>query len=160
MSRYSEDSYTPEAAFRNIGASFWESYEGDLLAFAIDRSKTYIPKRIHVEWDGSGRSAYGTDIRIEWALALYDHGDWPGCEKPAAEGATEPPGQDSREAKQGNIEKKCSNCFHSKNPNSCGHGLLGPCEDWREATEPEGHWPTWDDMKRAQYGDLMSRYSS
>ena len=29
------------------------------------------------EWDKKyGLSAFGTDIRIEWAIAIYNHGDW------------------------------------------------------------------------------------
>lgn len=77
MPRYSERSYSPQSALNNIGATFWAEYKNALFAYAEDRSKTSIPETIHSEWDALGHSSSGTDIRIEWALALYDHGDWP-----------------------------------------------------------------------------------
>ena len=52
-------------------------YREDLRVFAENRSRADIPQKIHDEWDNAAHcSAYGTDIRIEWALAIYDHGDW------------------------------------------------------------------------------------
>ena len=63
-----------------------------------------------------------------------------------------------QKGKASSIPRKCSNCRLSKNPERCGHGLLGPCDDWVEATSIEEHWPTWEDMKRANREDLRSRY--
>jgi hypothetical protein len=77
MPKYSEHSYSPQSALNNIGVTFWEEYKNALFAYAEDRSNTSIPETIHSEWDALGHSSSGTNIRIEWALALYDHGDWP-----------------------------------------------------------------------------------
>ena len=153
MSRYDERSYSKQYALKNIGAAFLEKYRSDLLAYAQDRTRSDIPARIHEEWDATGRSPSGTDIRIEWALALYDHDDWPGVKK-AAE--TKEPGK--RQTAETADKKRCSNCFYSKNPDNCPYGMLGPCEGWREATEKEDYWPTWEDMKRAEYADYRERY--
>ena len=60
-----------------IGDYFWRLYQEDLRLFAEDRNRKDIVQRIHTEWDAaSGCKPYGTEIRIGWALAIYDHGDW------------------------------------------------------------------------------------
>ena len=78
MPKYVEKDYSVSKALENIGDYFWRLYNVDLLTFAKDRTRTDIPEKIHEEWDDGAlkRSPFGTDIRIEWALALYDHGDW------------------------------------------------------------------------------------
>lgn len=78
MPKYVEKDYSVFKALENIGDYFWRLYNVDLLTFAKDRTRTDIPEKIHEEWDDGAlkRSPFGTDIRIEWALALYDHGDW------------------------------------------------------------------------------------
>ena len=77
MPRYSEKNYSLHTALMNIGDYFWRLYRDDLKAFALNRSRIDIPQRIHAEWDHTMQlSPVGTDIRIEWALAIYDHGDW------------------------------------------------------------------------------------
>jgi len=77
MSRYKESDYSISFALQNIGDYFWRLYRDDLKAYAADRSRNDITQRIHEEWDYSARcKPFGTDIRIEWALAIFDHGDW------------------------------------------------------------------------------------
>lgn len=75
MPKYSEKTYSPQYALRNIGAAFWDEYSSALLAYAKDRPRADILAEIHTDWDARGNSPVGTDTRIEWALALYDHGD-------------------------------------------------------------------------------------
>ena len=69
--------YSLPYALWNIGDYFWRLYREDLRLFAEDRTRMDIVKRIHAEWDtASGCKPSGTEIRIGWALAIYDHGDW------------------------------------------------------------------------------------
>lgn len=196
MARFSERSYSPSNAFKNMGSGFWAKYRDDLLIYAKDRTRVDIPEKIHSEWDGFLHRRGGIDIRIDWAIALYDHGDWPDLQQDVEEGTassgaieetsevkTERPavpserdiqtrhrteetqhgGQDVNKPSNSSderqtIKRKCSNCRFSKNPERCGHGMLGPCDDWVEATKVEEWWPTWEDMKRAEYEDYRSRY--
>ena len=194
MARYSERSYSPSSAFKNMGSGFWAKYRDDLLIYAKDRSRVDVPEKIHSEWDGFLHRPNGTNIRIEWAMALYDHGDWPDLpqeaeeETPSPDVAEEPDDkkpepptvQIKRDAQvrrqttakqhvkqnvskpstsdKPTVKRKCSNCRYSKNPDRCGHGMLGPCDDWVEATKVEEWWPTWDDMKRAEREDYRNRY--
>ena len=76
MSRYSEETYTLEYALQNIGRGFWNKYKDDLDEFVRDTSRIDIANKIHREWDKLGNSPVGTNIRIEWAVAIYKHGDW------------------------------------------------------------------------------------
>lgn len=77
MPKYNEKDYSLLTALENIGDYFWRNYQDDLRLYAENRNRTDIPQRIHEEWDTTmNMSPYGTDIRIEWALAIYDHGDW------------------------------------------------------------------------------------
>ena len=197
--KYNEVLYSAHVAMKNIGVRFWDKYEDDLFAFAKDRSKTDIVASIHASWDRFWRFPSWTDKRIDWALALYDHGDWPGLVQPAKEADTtipasatnpkpkpaskqnasqqlkkvtppsKPPKPKPKPNKQAqtaaskkpskpHVKKKCSNCYLANNPDRCGHGMFGPCEDWRPETKHEDYWPTWDDMKRAEQEDYRSRY--
>ena len=71
------ENYSISYALWNIGDYFWRLYREDLRFFAENRTRTDIVQRIHIEWDStSGCAPSGTDIRIGWALAIYDHGDW------------------------------------------------------------------------------------
>ena len=71
------ENYSISYALWNIGDYFWRLYREDLRFFAENRSRTDIVERIHAEWNPtSGCTSSGTNIRIEWALAIYDHGDW------------------------------------------------------------------------------------
>lgn len=81
MARYQEKNYTVETALQNIGESFWQRYCADLKKYAQNPQRKDIVEKIHAEWDKGGLSPFGTDIRIEWAVAIYQHGDW---EKAAA----------------------------------------------------------------------------
>lgn len=78
MPKYREKDYSLTYALQNIGDYFWRLYRDDLKQFAQDRTRTDIPERIHEEWDNGPLkfSPFGTDIRIEWAIAIYEHGDW------------------------------------------------------------------------------------
>ena len=77
MSKYKESDYSLSYALQNIGDYFWRLYRDDLKAYAANRARKDIPQRIHDEWDHAAQcTPFGTDIRIEWALAIYDHGDW------------------------------------------------------------------------------------
>lgn len=77
MPKYKESDYSLSYALQNIGDYFWRLYRDDLKAYATNRARKDIPQRIHDEWDRAAQcSPFGTDIRIEWALAIYDHGDW------------------------------------------------------------------------------------
>lgn len=209
MRKYSDHLYSPSRAMKSIGSNFWGKYRADLLAYAKDQTRSGIPERIHADWDGFFHWPCCTDKRIEWAVALFEHGDWPNLEQDG-EGNPSPTSSSAKQAntpiptepdtptqsklssqaqvssrkkqperKQAQtsqkkptrtqatattkavvpaIEKKCSNCRFAKNPDRCGHGMFGPCEDWVKATKVEEYWPTWDDMKRAEYEDYRSRY--
>ena len=77
MARYNEKNYSLSYALENIGELFWKIYKNDLFEYAKDRSKKDILEHIHQEWESTTHnSPTGTDIRIEWAVAIYDHGDW------------------------------------------------------------------------------------
>ncbi len=77
MPRYSEQDYTLTYALENIRLGFWQEYHEDLYSYAVDRSRTDILEKIHKEWTlRRGKSRNGTEIRIEWAIAIYEHGDW------------------------------------------------------------------------------------
>lgn len=81
MPRYNEKDYSISNALKNIGDYFWRLYKDDLKAYAEDRTRNDIITRIHEEWDNPPLlKPFGTDIRIEWALAIYDHGDWEKCQ--------------------------------------------------------------------------------
>lgn len=77
LPRYREEDYSPTAALENIGSTFLQMYREELKAYAQNPGRREIVEKIHSEWDTKyGHSAGGTDIRIEWAVALYRHGDW------------------------------------------------------------------------------------
>ena len=71
------ENYSISYALWNIGDYFWRLYCEDLKFFAENRDRRDIVERIHAEWNSAAKcKPSGTDIRIEWALAIYDHGDW------------------------------------------------------------------------------------
>lgn len=71
------ENYSISYALENIGDYFWRLYREDLKFFAENRNRTDIVERIHAEWNAAAKcKPNGTNIRIEWALAIYDHGDW------------------------------------------------------------------------------------
>ena len=77
MPRYNEKNYSLSYALENIGDYFWRMYKDDLFEYAKDQSRKDIFDRIHQTWDGPMQmSPNGTNIRIEWAVAIYKHGDW------------------------------------------------------------------------------------
>ena len=77
MSKYTEKDYTLHKALENIGDYFRRLYRDDLRVYAQDRPRKDILQRIREQWDNAARcNPFGTDIRIEWAMAIYDHGDW------------------------------------------------------------------------------------
>lgn len=77
MPKYKEENYSLSCALQNIGDYFWRLYRDDLKIYAENRHRHDIPEKIHAEWDPvKNFSPAGTDIRIEWAVAIYDHGDW------------------------------------------------------------------------------------
>lgn len=76
MARYQEKNYSVATALKNIGEYFWQRYREDLKIYAQNPTRADILEKIHNEWDKSGVSPFGTDIRIEWAVAIYRHGDW------------------------------------------------------------------------------------
>lgn len=77
MPRYREEDYSVERAVENINPSFLEIYREELETYAQDPTRQDIVDYIHSQWDGKyGLMPSGTDIRIEWAIALYQHGDW------------------------------------------------------------------------------------
>ena len=53
------------------------------------------------------------------------------------------------------IERKCSNCVYSRNPDHCNG--FGVCEDWRYAKPTPSYYPTWDDMRGGMFSDFLSR---
>ena len=74
---YDFENYKVSYALWNIGDYFWRLYREDLRVFAENRNRTDIVRRIHQEWDAPPeRTASGTDLRIRWALEIYNHGDW------------------------------------------------------------------------------------
>lgn len=77
MAKYKPENYSLALALKNIGVSFWRFYRDDLKIFAEDRNRLDIIEKIHREWNCPNNcTAAGTQIRIEWAMAIYDHGDW------------------------------------------------------------------------------------
>jgi len=77
MGKYKPENYSLPLAIKNIGITFWRLYKNDLKIIAEDRTRSDIVQKIHNEWNAANNcSAVGTQIRIEWALAIYDHGDW------------------------------------------------------------------------------------
>lgn len=77
MARYKESDYSIQKALENIGDYFWRLFRDDLYIYASDRTRRDVFERIHSEWDNPPMlNPVGTDIRIEWAIAIYDHGDW------------------------------------------------------------------------------------
>lgn len=77
MPSYDPNKYSLDYALWNIGDYFWRLYRDELKIFAEHRNRMDIIDRIHNEWNPAANcTPYGTDIRIDWALAIYDHGDW------------------------------------------------------------------------------------
>ena len=77
MAKYRPENYSLPLAIKNIGITFWRLYRNDLKVFAEDRTRLDILQKIHNEWDGPNNcTASGTQIRFDWAMAIYDHGDW------------------------------------------------------------------------------------
>ena len=76
MPKYREKDYSVENALYNIGDYFWKRYYEDLKTYVQNPWRKDIVERIHEDWDRNGMSPYGTDIRIEWAVQIYEHGDW------------------------------------------------------------------------------------
>lgn len=77
MARYKPENYSLPLALKNIGVTFWRLYKNDLKIIAEDRTRSDIIQKIHNEWNAASNcTAVGTQIRIEWAMAIYDHGDW------------------------------------------------------------------------------------
>lgn len=74
---YEPEKYSIPYALWNIGDYFWRLYRDDLKILAQDRTRIDIVARIHKEWDEAfNLKPSGTDIRIRWALLIYEHGDW------------------------------------------------------------------------------------
>ena len=70
------ENYNVAYALQNIGDYFWRLYNEDLLVYAKE-CRREIVERIHQEWNSAtGCLASGTDIRIRWAIEIYNHGDW------------------------------------------------------------------------------------
>lgn len=77
MPRYNGKNYSLEYALENIGEYFWKVYQKELFEYAKDPSRKDIVDGIHQTWDAEmNKSSVGTDIRIEWAVQIYNHGDW------------------------------------------------------------------------------------
>ena len=77
MAKYKSENYSLPVAIKNIGITFWRLYRNNLKVFAEDRTRLDILQKIHNEWDGPNNcTASGTQIRFDWAMAIYDHGDW------------------------------------------------------------------------------------
>lgn len=77
MPKYNGKNYSLSYALENIGDNFWRMYQDDLFEYAKDQSRKDIFERIHQNWDCPMQmSPNGTNIRIEWAVAIYEHGDW------------------------------------------------------------------------------------
>ena len=77
MPRYNGKNYSLEYALENIGDYFWRIFREDLFEYAKDQSRQDIVENIHHDWDMPTKcTPVGTDWRIEWAVAIYNHGDW------------------------------------------------------------------------------------
>lgn len=77
MARYNEKDYSLETALRNINVNFLRMFQDDLLTLAKNPDRMDIVRKIHEAWNHKYNcSPSGTDIRIEWAMAIYRHGDW------------------------------------------------------------------------------------
>ena len=77
MPKYQPEDYSLPYALQNIGYSFWKNYQNDLLTLAKNRQRTDIIEKIHSEWNATTNCIpTGTNIRIEWAMAIFDYGDW------------------------------------------------------------------------------------
>ena len=77
MPKYSEKDYSIDTALKNIGASFFRMFQNELRVYAENPKHIDIIQKIHSNWDDKYNcSPFGTDIRIEWAVAIYNHGDW------------------------------------------------------------------------------------
>lgn len=77
MPRYKEKDYSLENALQNININFLLLFQEELKTYAQHPECIDIVEKIHREWDEKyGLKSNGTDIRIEWAVAIYNHGDW------------------------------------------------------------------------------------
>ena len=77
MPPYIPEKYSLRYALENIGDYFWRLYRTDLGILAKNRERSDISDAIHREWYTATKcSPNGTQIRIDWAMAIYDHGDW------------------------------------------------------------------------------------
>ncbi|MDO5302648.1 MAG: hypothetical protein Q4E84_01950 [Clostridia bacterium] len=77
MSKYNKNNYSLSYALQNIGDTFWRTYQDDLLEYAKDQSRKDIIEHIRHDWTERWHmSPNGTQIRIDWAVAIYNHGDW------------------------------------------------------------------------------------
>ena len=77
MARYRESDYSLDTALWNINISFLHQFQEELKTYAQFPERIDLVEKIHNEWDRKmGLSAFGTTIRIEWAVAIYEHGDW------------------------------------------------------------------------------------
>lgn len=77
MAGYREEEYTLETALRNINVNFLRMFQEELKVLAENPGRTDIVQKIHSEWNNKYNcNPNGTNIRIEWAVAIYHHGDW------------------------------------------------------------------------------------
>ena len=116
MPKYCEKDYSLTYALENIGDYFWRLYRDDLREFAQNRTRTDIPERIHEEWDDGAlkHSPFGTDIRIEWAIAIFEHGDW--------DRALSTPVPNYKSSESGNIRIDPRQRYHAEY--RCDNGML------------------------------------
>lgn len=70
-----------------------------------------ILQKIHNEWDGPNNcSASGTQIRFDWAMAIYDHGDWDRSTiTPAVQNITPPDNKSIDSRRKHPAEYRCEN---------------------------------------------------
>lgn len=111
MAKYKPENYSLPSALKNIGITFWRLYRDDLKVFAEDRSRLDILQKIHNEWDEPNNcTASGTQIRFDWAMAIYDHGDWDHIAIiPAPQSATPPDSKSIDTRRKYPAEYRCDN---------------------------------------------------
>lgn len=111
MAKYRPKNYSLPLAIKNIGITFWRLYRNDLKVFAEDRTRLDILQKIHNEWDGPNNcTASGTQIRFDWAMAIYDHGDWDrSAITPTMQGAKTPDSKSIDSRRKYPAEYRCEN---------------------------------------------------
>lgn len=76
MTKYQENLYSIDRALKEVGKQFMEQHFLELQEYAADNSKFEIKERLYRECAKEGITEGDADVRLGWATAIFEHGEW------------------------------------------------------------------------------------